>query len=320
MGCNSGKQNITAPLAPTAPIAAPPTLLMSHNTHNDIESKTNPVKEEENRCLDNPAEIAGAVVAVLGGAAAAGVIAAALLSDHPDISDEELLRLIFKGILEGFVESSVPDVTAFVKDSAKVAEHFKKAIFEFEKQTVESMMKGLIAVGEGLWALHNAWKEFGAAEGELKKLVITISKLTFPEQFFFQAGHELIVNGVDILQHVLGATLSFKMSNWENLGKHIGNIVGDLTFAKTTVDTHSVFSICSFPFQMCWYSTCHSVADNSETELVCDSSEHSHNAASVDEPPAESPHKTPLVSHPVNDVTDLKKALQEHEKFEGTAA
>jgi hypothetical protein len=67
-----------------------------------------------------------------------------------------------------------------------------------------------------------------------------LALLRSPLQFAYHVGHDLVVNGQDILKEVEGAEKDYESQDWEAFGKDVGEaleklLVGDSTTATMVV-------------------------------------------------------------------------------------
>ena len=142
--------------------------------------------------------------------------------------DDAEAKLIFQGVLEGFVSKELPDVATCVHDSTTTVADFRAAVADFETKTVDGIAKGLRETADGLEALKAAMADCKAAESEVQSLEAALAQMSSPSKLVYHVGKELLLNGKDILALVEGAVTQYKAGAYENFGKELGAIVGDL--------------------------------------------------------------------------------------------
>jgi len=143
-------------------------------------------------------------------------------------SDDAVAKAIFQGVLEGFISKELPDVTTCVHDSTTTAADFKAAVADFETKTIDGIVKGLRETADGLTGLKAAMTDCKAAESEIQSLEAALAQMSSPSKLAYHVGKELIVNGKDILTLVEAAVTQYKAASYEDFGKDLGAIVGDL--------------------------------------------------------------------------------------------
>ena len=152
------------------------------------------------------------------------------------MEEAKTVLLIFKGVLEGFLNKDAPEVLTCVKDSETAFTDFKSAIQDFEKKTVSSVKKGLPETANGLEKLKDAMSDCGSAYTNVQKLINALKQLSSPWKFAYHIGKDIVVNRKQIFKEITAAKTDYHAQQWENFGKDLGDIIGILIGfdAKTT--------------------------------------------------------------------------------------
>jgi len=150
----------------------------------------------------------------------------------PQVEDFNTVKLIFKGVIEGFLEKEAPEVMSCLKDANSAMYDFKYAVGDFEKKTVKGVEQGLHELAEGLDSLKDAMTDCGSAYNDVELLVSAMKSLSSPWSLVVHVGKEIVVNHKDIFHHVEGAISNWKGQSYERFGEDIGAIVADLCGTK----------------------------------------------------------------------------------------
>jgi hypothetical protein len=127
----------------------------------------------------------------------------------PQVEDFNTVKLIFEGVLVGFLNKEAPEVLSCLKEANSALKDFKYAVEDFEKRSTKGVEQGLHELAEGLDSLKNAMSDCGSAYNDVKLLVNAMKSLSSPWSLVVHVGKEILVNHKDIFQHVEGA-----ISNW----------------------------------------------------------------------------------------------------------
>jgi len=137
----------------------------------------------------------------------------------PPFTREEFTE-VFLGIAEGFGLSLV---ASCVEDSLDFAQEMETAVGKFETQKDEEILAGLEIVSVAVThTLPKAIRECGATYSQVATILKALSAFASPETFAYHAGHDLLINGVDIFKAINAGIGSWKGQKYEDFGRSIG--------------------------------------------------------------------------------------------------
>jgi hypothetical protein len=160
---------------------------------------------------------------------------------------------VFKAVLKGFVDESLPAVELAIKVSGSALASFKAAVASLKQGTGDSVAQGLCEMASALEALADAMTQAGATEQQVQDLVKVIAMFKDSKQIIFHIGQDLKVNGQNILKQIESAIKNFNEKAWSSFGEDLGLIIGEVLSpqaaptrnpAETTTGFWSFFTCC----------------------------------------------------------------------------
>lgn len=128
-------------------------------------------------------------------------------------SDEELQRpsvqdfqQLMKGILEGAFEKEFPEAERCFEDGLSMIHTLEIAVEDIKEGTKESVEEGVKLIGEVVQEVANTEiVECQEAVEEFHELSAMAELLSHPLSFLYHAGHNIVVNHVEIEEEVSAA-------------------------------------------------------------------------------------------------------------------
>jgi len=155
-----------------------------------------------------------------------------------------VMKAILKGILQGFVAKELPLVVKTRADAKASYELLQASMLDFKQGKVE---KAIQELAQAMTSLVAAVGDVNGAEAETQRLIKAIQEMKTPTSFVYHVDQELLLNGVDILQHMGSATKHFLSWQWEEFGEDVGSILADLVGSPLPPPKCWPFSSCSYP-------------------------------------------------------------------------
>lgn len=109
---------------------------------------------------------------------------------------------MMEGILLGFGQSAVPDFSSCLKDDEKEMQLIEDAISRLKSKEAKEVLKAIEDLGAALEALPKAIHECKGSIQEIRRLISAIESIKSPVSFAFHCGKNIVVNHVDIYNHV----------------------------------------------------------------------------------------------------------------------
>jgi len=163
--------------------------------------------------------------------------------DEDRAAELDILRVIFSGVLVGFVGEAAPAVgTVFVEGSAALND-LREAVADFQTGDPTSVLKALPKIAAALQTLKDLMGEVGAAKEHVEIIGKAVTILKDPKYAEYHFCKELHVNGKNIFSRLQNASDHFQKQEWTSFGMNIGVLVAEII----TPETEKTLCPASFP-------------------------------------------------------------------------
>lgn len=148
--------------------------------------------------------------------------------------DEQAWKQVVLGFLEGAFGPTQQKLETCVLDGVLVLDDLQKAVEDIRQDTPESVQEGIELIGDAIQVAADDLKECAEAMDNLEELMDMAQLLAHPWSFIYHAGHNLIVNHVEIFDEVQAA-----MDAWESdpkqyyrFGFNVGEALEQISVAQ----------------------------------------------------------------------------------------
>lgn len=134
------------------------------------------------------------------------------------------------GIVAGVgTEINAPDILPCISNADELSDFIEKSFADFSKHTHEGTLEGLINLSRALSAIPEIIQKCVPASAEVGiKIEQIVQTWNSPLRFFFNAGKNIVFNGVEIFKNLSEAMNAYKEGNLRDFGFNIGQAAFEL--------------------------------------------------------------------------------------------
>lgn len=130
---------------------------------------------------------------------------------------------VFTGILEGIgAATGYPAIQSCIDLSNTVAENITIASADIATKQYEEVLEGIIIIASTLEVLPQAIQTCNQSLSDVENLINALAQFKNPRSFIFNAGKNLLINGVNIYYDLTNASSDYEAGNWNSYGQDIG--------------------------------------------------------------------------------------------------
>lgn len=148
--------------------------------------------------------------------------------------------LLIEGLLEGIMQDegkNYTDIVECITDTAHIGENIEAAFKELEKETLEGVKQALKDIAAVAREVPQALKDCHVAETDLQKIAEMAEIFEHPIQLVYRVGHNLVVNGADIYEHIMNARQSKRSGDYLEVGRALGEAFDEVFFKMSSIMT-----------------------------------------------------------------------------------
>ena len=137
---------------------------------------------------------------------------------------QEIMREIVSGIMYSAADTEyMPDILICIQQYEQFDDSCKSAVDDLAQQDIEHMTQGIKKVGAIIKGIKDDLIDCTEVHGidwnQLESIALIFEN---PNSVTFDAGRDLIINGVDIYQEISTAISDYQAGNWYQLGENLG--------------------------------------------------------------------------------------------------
>lgn len=132
---------------------------------------------------------------------------------------------VVEGILVGAFGEIGHEVQQCLKDGEEIFLDVEEAIKDFERGDRDSIIAGLVKIGEALQLLPKEVKDCESIPEVIKDIEKIAEEFMNPEELIIQIGTEILWHGVSIYKDITDCVSQFKRGAYEPAGEDIGDII-----------------------------------------------------------------------------------------------
>jgi len=130
---------------------------------------------------------------------------------------------IFEGVSIGFfLDDKITIIEPCLGEFSDVTKDVKKAFEHFKVRSASNMLKGLYALSKGFGQLPDVVEKCGASKEQVDLALDTLTTFRNPLKFFYYAGKNLLLNGVEIFNDLKVAKKLWDSEDWLRFGHQVG--------------------------------------------------------------------------------------------------
>lgn len=137
--------------------------------------------------------------------------------------DVQIVEEIFLGVLKGIeIEANFTAIEKCITDVSTAGSEFVEAVEDFMKEDEADVKAGLKLLGQAIELLPDAMTQCEEAVEDAKRLYEMIANFKSPWSFVYHVAKDLLVNGVQIYDHIEAAIQAYQAQQWETFGYNCG--------------------------------------------------------------------------------------------------
>jgi len=157
---------------------------------------------------------------------------------------------IFAGILKGIgAQTGYPEIAQCIDLSSEVAQNITAGSAEIVTGNYQQVLQGIITIAQTLQVLPTAVQLCQGAEQDAVLLWNAIQQYKTPKSFIWNAGKNLLVNGVDVYNELANASVNYKAGNWYYYGYDLGLMLATIVWGNNvTVSGNDAANVLNFAY------------------------------------------------------------------------
>jgi len=177
-------------------------------------------------------------------AAAASVVDTEVLLFDDELIEKKMhttadYKELMRGLLKGAFQKELPDAESCFKDGVSIIRTLEVAVDDIKRGTKESVEEGIKLIGYVVReAAHNELVECETAVKEFEELVHMAKLVSHPLSFFYRAGHNILINHVEIEQEIGAAIEAWDTEprDFYSVGFNIGETLEQVFLGESDSD------------------------------------------------------------------------------------
>lgn len=157
------------------------------------------------------------------------------------------LPYIFAGVLAGVgTETGYPQIAQCVDLSEDIAQNITAGAAQIVTGKYQQVLDGLITVAQTLQVLPTAIQLCQGAESDVVLLLNALQQYQNPKSFIWNAGKNLLINGVDIFSEFSNATFNYQTGNWYYYGYDVGLMLATIVWGNNVTIGNDAANVLAF--------------------------------------------------------------------------